>query len=67
MEVVNHMNDPGIVDLFYADGIDTAAFAVNRSYVTGLVDNGASEAETAKKIYDRSSVYSEDSETGAFI
>lgn len=67
VDVVNHLNDAGIVVLFYADGIDTSAFAVNRSYVTGLVDSGASAAETAKKIYGRSSVYSEDSETGAFI
>ena len=66
-DVVNHLNDAGIVVLFYADGIDTSAFAVNRSYVTGLVDSGASASETAKKIYERSSVYSEDSETGAFI
>ena len=67
VDVVNHLNDAGIVVLFYADGVDTAAFAVNRSYVTGLVHSGDSEAETAKKIYERSSVYSEDSETGAFI
>ena len=67
VDVVNHLNDAGIVVLFYADGVDTAAFAVNRSYVTGLIHSGDSEAETAKKIYERSSVYSEDSETGAFI
>ena len=66
-EVVKHLNDAGILVLLYADGIDTTVFDKDRSYVTGLDCKGASASEIAQRIYHRSSVYSEDSEHGAFI
>ncbi len=65
--VIKHLNEAGIVVLFYAEHVDTSVFAENRTYITGLDDGTASVTDVANAIYQKSGVNSHVENDGAYI
>jgi sulfate adenylyltransferase subunit 1 len=68
--VVKHLNNAGIVVLFYveADRIDTQAFAENRSYVSGWIEGERISVDAAVDfVYKKSGIHSAEAAGGEYI
>lgn len=65
--VVNHLNNAGILVLLYVNGTDTSVFATNRLYISNWQDEKLSVNEAAERIYKYSGVNGEEIFGGAFI
>lgn len=65
--VVNHLNNAGILVLLYVDGTDTSVFVTNRLYISNWQDEKLSVNEAAERIYKYSGVNGEEIFGGAFI
>ena len=65
--VVNHLNNAGILVLLYVNGTDTSVFAANRLYISNWQDEKLSVNEAAQRIYKYSGVNGEEITGGAFI
>jgi sulfate adenylyltransferase subunit 1 len=68
--VVKHLNNAGIVVLFYVDGdsVNAQAFAENRSYVSGWVEGDNLTVDAAVDfVYKKSSIHSADAADGGYI
>ena len=65
--VVNHLNNAGILVLLYVNGTDTSVFATNRLYISNWQDEKLSVNEAAERIHKYSRVNGEEIIGGAFI
>jgi sulfate adenylyltransferase subunit 1 len=68
--VVKHLNNAGIVVLFYVDGdsVNAQAFAENRSYVSGWVEGDTLTVDAAVDfVYKKSGIHSAEAADGEYI
>ena len=66
-DIVKHLNRAGIVVLIYVADVDTSAFALDRTYVSGWVNGEISVSDAADFVYKRSGVHGEIAQGGDFI
>jgi len=67
-DVVRHLNNAGIVVLFYAQDVDTSVFVDNRSYVSDWIESDSiTVSEATEYVYKRSGIHSEDVIDGEYI